>query len=121
MRLCPPASAAMVPVARLPRWAAVSMPRASPDTTARPASPSSRARRPASLMPAAEALRAPTTAIIGRSRTARWPRSERGHRAAELAQQGLESPWPDILAADEPQPVEPFFVGQPDAVFACAH
>jgi hypothetical protein len=45
----------MVPVARLARWAAASMPRASPETTARPASPSSRASLPASLIPAAEA------------------------------------------------------------------
>jgi uncharacterized membrane protein YdfJ with MMPL/SSD domain len=52
-----------------------SMPRASPYTTARPASPSSRARRLASFIPAADALRAPTTAIMGRSRMARWPRT----------------------------------------------
>src|ERR1700726_218526 len=42
MRLWPPASTATVPVARLARWAAASMPRARPDTTTRPASPSSR-------------------------------------------------------------------------------
>ena len=180
MRLWPPASTAMVPVARLARWAAASMPRASPDTTAKPASPSSRASRPANLIPAAEALRAPTTAIIGRASTARWPRTrderrgivdhraaatdsrarpappsatpaaraalisrsasareqmratagaaaarqagqrgERGLRAAELVEQRPEGARPDILAANEPQPVEPLLVGQPDAVSRC--
>ena len=52
----------MVPVARLARCAAASMPRARPETTPKPASPRSRASRSANLTPAAEALRAPTMA-----------------------------------------------------------
>jgi hypothetical protein len=37
-------------------------------------------------------------------------------RATELIDQRAESPWPDILAANKTQPVEPLVIGQPDAV-----
>src|SRR6516162_3482434 len=52
----------MVPLLRLARWLAASMPRARPETMAKPAAPRSRASRSAKRRPAAEALRAPTTA-----------------------------------------------------------
>src|ERR1035437_692592 len=42
----------MVPVARLARWAAASMPRASPDTVPKPAAPRSRASRSPGRAPA---------------------------------------------------------------------
>ena len=60
------------PSQRLARWAAASMPRASPDTMAKPASPSSCAMRPANFAPAAEALREPT---IGDRRPSQTQRS----------------------------------------------
>src|SRR5262249_11956747 len=71
----PPASTATVPVARLARWAAPSMPRASPETTAKPAAPRSRASRSAKRRPAADALRAPTSATVGRLSAAALPRT----------------------------------------------
>jgi hypothetical protein len=52
----------MVPLPRLARWLAASMPRARPETMTKPAAPRSRASRSAKRRPAAEALRAPTTA-----------------------------------------------------------
>ena len=58
----------MVPVARLARCAAASMPRASPETMTKPASPRSRASRSANFRPAADALREPTIATIGRDK-----------------------------------------------------
>ena len=51
---------------RLPRWAAPSIPRARPETTTKPASPSAAAKSRASLTAAAETLRAPTMAMQGR-------------------------------------------------------
>ena len=51
------------------------MPRARPDAITNPASPRSRARRSANLMAAAEALRAPTIATIGRASTGSLPRA----------------------------------------------
>src|SRR5262249_44405156 len=81
----------MVPVARLARWAAASMPRARPETTAKPAAPRSRASRSAKRRPAAEALRAPTTATAGRCSTAVWPRTARsGGGAAVICHPGGE-------------------------------
>ena len=68
MRSWPPASTATVPVGRLARCAAASMPRASPEAIAKPASPSSRASRSANFCPAADALREPTIATIGREK-----------------------------------------------------
>src|SRR6476659_11115465 len=65
----------MVPVERLARWAAASIPRASPDTVTNPASPRSRAMRSANFTPAAEALRDPTMAINGCFSTFNLPRS----------------------------------------------
>ena len=53
-----------VPVARLAACAAASMPRAKPETMAKPASPSSRAIRCVNFNPAPEALREPTMATI---------------------------------------------------------
>jgi hypothetical protein len=43
-------------------------------------------------------------------------RGERRLRATELIDQRAESQWPDILAANKTQPVEPLVIGQPDAV-----
>ncbi len=63
-----------MPVASDARCAAASMPRASPETTAKPASPSSRAIRWVNLTPAPEALREPTMATSGSANTAAWPR-----------------------------------------------
>jgi hypothetical protein len=65
MRSWPPASTAMVPPARLVRCAAASMPRARPEITAKPASLRPCAMRCVILMPAADALREPTTATSG--------------------------------------------------------
>src|SRR6516164_43082 len=74
----------MVPVARLARWAAASMPRARPETTAKPAAPRSRASRSAKRRPAAEALRAPTTATAGRRSAAVLPRTARSGGASSI-------------------------------------
>ncbi len=51
------------------------MPRASPETVPKPASPSARAMRSANFTPAAEALREPTMATRGRFRMAAAPRT----------------------------------------------
>src|SRR5262249_5514906 len=67
-------------LARLARCAAASMPRASPETTAKPASPRSRASRSAKRTPAADALRAPTTATAGRLSAAALPRTAKKRR-----------------------------------------
>ena len=68
MRSWPPASTATVPVASVALWPRASMPRARPDTTTNPASPSARASRSVKVRPDAEALREPTMATIGRAR-----------------------------------------------------
>ena len=60
----------------LARCAAASIPRASPDTIANPASPSSWASRAAILPPAADALREPTIATIGCASSRALPRTE---------------------------------------------
>ena len=76
----PLAMTAMVPpllADRAPRWAAVSMPRARPDTTVQPACASSRAQPSAMRMAAAEALRAPTIATGRRVPSATSPRAMR--------------------------------------------
>ena len=66
MRSRPPASTATVPVARLARCAAASMPRARPETIDE-AGLAELAREPlGEFRPAAEALREPTIATIGR-------------------------------------------------------
>ena len=69
----PPATTAIVPVSSEPSCAAVSIPRARPETIAAPASPSARASARAKRQAAAEALRAPTIATAGLSSSARWP------------------------------------------------
>ena len=76
----------MVPLARLARCAAASMPRASPETTAKPASPRSRASRSAKRTPAADALRAPTTATAGRLSAAALPRTAKSGRVVDHLQ-----------------------------------
>ena len=178
MRSWPPASTATVPVARLARCAAASMPRASPETMTKPASPSSRAMRsreldaggrgvaraddgdqrpgqtprvaahrdqrrrvvdhpqPRRIVRLAErdearrrALRAASSSRSASSREqmragprrAAAPRQlrqrvERGARAAEMIDQVAEGARPDVVAADQPQPVEPLLVGQLHAV-----
>lgn len=68
-------STATVPIETLARWAAASKPRASPDTTTKPAAPRSRAIRSANFAPAAEALREPNTAIMGCASAAIVPRT----------------------------------------------
>ena len=67
MLVSPPASTATVPLCTLAAWAAPSMPRASPETTMTPCSPSPRARSPAKRNPTPDALRAPTMAQAARS------------------------------------------------------
>src|SRR5580692_4454674 len=39
---------------------------------------------------------------------------ERGAGAAEMIDEGAKRAWPDVLAADQAQPVEPLLVGQTD-------
>lgn len=73
------------PVASEPRWAAASMPRAMPEMTAMPSSPSPAARSCASRLPLAEALRAPTTATIGAARTSPLPSSDNTGGASSTA------------------------------------
>src|SRR5215831_6359264 len=74
----------MVPLLRLARWLAASMPRARPETMTKPAAPRSRANRPAKRRPAAEALRAPTTATAGRRSAAVLPRTARSGGASSI-------------------------------------
>jgi hypothetical protein len=76
----------MVPEPRLPRCAAASMPRAKPETVMKPAWPRSRARRSAKRTPAAEALRAPTIAIMGSPIAVMLPRREERRRAVNHSQ-----------------------------------
>ena len=73
----PPATTAAVPVSSAPTCAAASMPRARPETTTSPPWPSPAASSRASRRPLAEALRAPTTATIGRASNSAWPRRSR--------------------------------------------
>jgi hypothetical protein len=56
--------------------AAVSIPRASPEITTKPASARSRARRVVKVRPLAEALREPTIPTAGLLRTAALPRTQ---------------------------------------------
>src|SRR5262245_60665193 len=58
--------------------------RASPETTAKPASPSSRASCSAKRTPAADALRAPTTATAGRLSAAALPRTAKSGGASSI-------------------------------------
>ena len=67
-------STAIVPVARLARCAAASMPRESPEAIANPASHKSRVRRCVIFTPAGEALRDPTMATCGIPNARLWPR-----------------------------------------------
>ena len=66
----------IVPPPSAARCAAPSIPRANPETTVCPASASSPANCRASLIAAAEALRAPTTATQGRARRMLAPMSQ---------------------------------------------
>src|SRR5262249_42204725 len=103
----PPASTATVPVARLARWAAASMPRASPETTAKPAAPKSRASRSAKRTPAADALRAPTSATAGSLSATALPRNAKSggassiifRRGGELGSPRATNAAPDVCAA----------------------
>src|SRR5450759_2366579 len=62
------------------------IPRANPDAMTKPAPPRSRAREPANLRPAPEALREPTMAIIGRISTSCAPRTpSRGGASSSTA------------------------------------
>jgi len=63
----------MVPFSRAPSWAALSIPRASPETTTRSCWPRSWARPRAKRQAAADALRAPTIATAVRSSRLRLP------------------------------------------------
>ncbi len=74
MSSIPPPSTATVPVSSAPSCAAPSTPRAMPETTTSPARPASRARLRANRWPAAEAMRAPTTAMARRCKRAGSPR-----------------------------------------------
>ena len=88
----------------LARCAAASTPRASPEAITKPASPSSRARRSANFRPAAEALREPTIATIGRDSAAscRARRSAAAHRrfrrgaADRRPRNGRQRPTPNV-------------------------
>ena len=60
------------------------MPRASPETTAKPASPSSRAIVWVNFSPAPEALREPTTATMGIANAAGLPRSAMSGGASSI-------------------------------------
>jgi len=75
---------AMVPLGSAARCAAVSMPRASPETTTKPAVPRSCAKARAMRVPSDEALRAPTSAIIGRRNRAGSPSSHKSGGASEI-------------------------------------
>ena len=75
----------VAPLDNAPRWAAPSIPRARPETTASPASASAAAKSRDSFTAAAEALRAPTMATVGREATAASPRSVRIGGAPSLA------------------------------------
>ena len=46
---------------------------------------------------------------------------ERGAGAAEMIDEGAEGARPDVLAADEAQPVEALFVGEVDVVRSLVH
>ncbi len=72
----PPAMTAIVPPAQAASCAAVSMPRASPAVTVRPASASARDMPAAIRSPRDEAFRAPTSATCGRDRQAGSPRTQ---------------------------------------------
>ncbi len=58
----------------------------------------------------ADVRRAAAAAAAGKPRQ----RLKRRSRAAEMIDQCAERPRPDILAANEPQPVEPLLIGQAD-------
>jgi hypothetical protein len=79
----------MVPPATLARCADWSMPRASPEAITKPASLRSRARVPANLSPAPDALREPTMAIIGRISTSGALRTpSKGGASSSIASRG---------------------------------
>ena len=42
-------------------------------------------------------------------------------RIAKMFEERAERPWTDILAADEPQPIQPLFIGQTDRFRPRAH
>jgi len=111
----------------LARWAAASMPRANPDTMPNPAS--LRHLQPARIIGfadrderSAELARGfefPLGLVTGidlwsgtAAAAAREPRQrvECGARAVEMINQSAERARADILAADEPQPVDPLLV-----------
>jgi hypothetical protein len=64
--------------------AAASIPRASPETTIKPTSPSSRAIICVNLSPAPDALREPTIATIGRASAVASPRMVRSGGASSI-------------------------------------
>lgn len=76
---------AKVPVAKVAAWPSPSMSSARPDTMTNPAAPKSAEMSRVSLRPAANALRAPTMATVGRA--ARFVLSRRGS-AGEAALEG---------------------------------
>jgi hypothetical protein len=51
----------------------------------------------------------------------RGQRFKRGAGAAEMIDQGAKRPRPDVLAANEAQPVEALFVGEMDGIRAFVH
>ncbi len=65
------------------------MPRASPDATTKPPSPSPAANSRAKRRPFADALRAPTTAIIGCPKSAVWPSTVKTGGASSTAASAL--------------------------------
>ena len=81
----PPAITATVPPSSAPLCAAVSMPRARPETTTMPASARSAAIFRAIRMPSDEAFRAPTIATSGRARSAEEPRAHRSGGASGMS------------------------------------
>ena len=111
----PPANTAQVPVASAASWAAASMPRAIPEATTRPALPKAPASVTANFRPSADALRAPTIAIIScdNKGTRSQHADDRGRRieGGEAARK-LRLARRDKLAAEFAQSLDlPFHIG----------
>ena len=91
----PPATTAIVPLSSAPSWAALSIPRARPDTTTRSRWPRSWARPRAKRHAAAEALRAPTIATaVGRAGRIAL-RDQQRRRILQLGQQSRIEALPE--------------------------
>ena len=89
----PPAMTPIVPLSSAPSCAALSIPRARPETTTSPSRPRSCASPRAKRQAAAEALRAPTIATAGRSSRPRSPLADQQRRRVlELGQQARVEP-----------------------------